>query len=111
MSITVTSRLQANAVTGVPSGAGVPVMTLPVPSGRRELRIRTGISCSTAGRIVDGCSTLAPKYASSAASANDRRGTRRGLATTRGSADSMPSTSVQIWISRAPMPAPTSAPE
>ena len=96
MSTTVTSRLQAKAVTGVPSGVPAAVMTLPVPSGLRELRMRTGMSCSTAGRIVAGCSTLAPKYASSAASANDRCGTRRGVATTRGSAVSMPSTSVQI---------------
>ena len=63
--------------------------------------MRTGMSRATAGWIVAGCSTLAPKYASSDASANDRCGTTRGLVTTRGSAVSMPSTSVQIWISAA----------
>ena len=43
-----------------------------------------------------GCSTFAPKYASSAASANDSCGTSRGSLMIRGSAVSMPSTSVQI---------------
>ena len=87
------------------------MISVPAPSGFHELRMRTGMLRSTAGRIVLGCSTLAPKYASSAASANDSCGDQRGVAMTRGSALSMPSTSVQIWISRASMPAPTSAPE
>ena len=43
-------------------------------SGRRELRIRTGMFFATAGRIVLGCSTFAPKYASSDASANESCG-------------------------------------
>ena len=54
------------------------VISVPAPSGLHELRMRTGMLRSTAGRIVLGCSTLAPKYASSAASANDSCGTRRG---------------------------------
>ncbi len=37
--------------------------------GRCEFRIRTGISSATAGVVVLGCSTFAPKYASSDASA------------------------------------------
>ena len=43
-------------------------MSVPGASGRRLLRIRTGMSFATAGRSVLGCSTLAPKYASSDAS-------------------------------------------
>src|ERR1041385_1418923 len=93
MSTTVTSRLHASAVSGIEFGDGSAVIIVPAPSGFLELRMRTGILRSTAGRIVLGCSTLAPKYASSAASANDSCGTRRGDAITRGSAVSMPSTS------------------
>ena len=59
--------------------------------------------------MVLGWSTLAPKYASSAASAYDKRGIVRAAGTTRGSAVSTPDTSVQIWISRAPTAAPTNA--
>ena len=51
----------ANPVTGVASGLPLAVMTVPVPCALREFRIRTGMSCSTAGRIVAGCRTLAPK--------------------------------------------------
>ena len=61
MSTTVRSRLQASAVTGVPFSGRSAVMSVPLPSGRRELRILTGIDRSTAGRIVLGCNTLAPK--------------------------------------------------
>ena len=96
MSTTVTPRLHASAVSWVPSARASAVIMVPATSGRREFRMRTGISLATAGRIVLGCSTLAPKYASSDASLNDSRGTRRGDATTRGSAVSIPSTSVQI---------------
>jgi hypothetical protein len=96
MSTTVTSRLHASAVNGVDPGGGSAVIIVPAASAFLELRMRTGILRSTAGRIVLGCSTFAPKYASSAASANDSCGTSRGAAMTRGSAVSMPSTSVQI---------------
>ncbi len=65
----------------------------------------------TAGWIVAGCSTFAPKYASSDASPNERCGTTCTSRTIRGSAVSMPSTSVQIWISDAPRQAPTIAAE
>ena len=82
---------------------------MPSTSGRRELRIRTGIFFSMAGSTVAGCSTFAPKYASSAASVNEHTFTRCAPGMTVGSAVSMPSTSVQIWISSAPMPAPTMA--
>jgi hypothetical protein len=54
---------------------------------------------------------LGAESASSAASPNDRHGTSCGLETTRGSAVSMPSTSVQIWISSASSAAPKMAAE
>jgi hypothetical protein len=69
------------------------------------------MSVDIAGRIVLGCNTFAPKYASSDASPNDRCATTRGSRTTLGSAVSMPSTSVQIWISATPRPAPMIAAE
>ena len=42
--MTVMSRLQAIAVTGGRRGAARPVMSVPAPSGRCELRMRTGMS-------------------------------------------------------------------
>ena len=111
MSTTVTARLHASAVTLRASGLPSAVIIVPATSGRRELRMRTGMFLATAGRIVLGCSTFAPKYASSDASSNDSSGTRTGLATTRGSAVSIPSTSVQIWISPTSRHAPKMAAE
>ena len=111
MSITVTSRLHAMAVSCPEAGAPFDVIIVPAFSGRRELRMRTGMFFDTAGRIVLGWSTFAPKYASSEASANDRQGTTRGCGTMRGSAVSIPSTSVQIWISSASSDAPKIAAE
>ena len=43
------------------STGGSAVMSVPGASGRRLLRMRTGMSFETAGRIVLGCRTLAPK--------------------------------------------------
>ena len=62
MSTTVTSRLAASAGQRRrrPATASA-VMSVPSPSGLRELRMRTGMLRSTAGRIVLGCSTFAPK--------------------------------------------------
>ena len=61
MSIRVRPRLQAIAA-GPPSPAStVRVMRVPGASGRWELRMRTGMPSPTAGRIVAGCRTLAPK--------------------------------------------------
>ena len=76
------------------------------PCGRLALRIETGIPTRTAGAIVLGCSTLAPNDASSLASSNRMRRMSRASGTTRGSAVSMPSTSVQISIASAPSAAP-----
>ena len=53
----------------------------------------------TAGAMVCGWMTLAPKYASSIASLYDSESMTWASGTRRGSADSTPSTSVQIWIS------------
>ena len=58
--------------------------------------MRTGMFCATAGKIVAGCSTLAPKYANSDASPNEMYGTTFVFLTMRGSAVNIPSTSVQI---------------
>ena len=44
-------------------------MIVPGASGSLELQMRTGMPSCTAGAIVRGCRTFAPKYASSAASA------------------------------------------
>ena len=53
-------------------------IVVPRISGRKELRMTSGISSAIAGRTAGKCRTFAPKYASSAASANDNCGTRRG---------------------------------
>ncbi len=108
---TVMPFLQASAVTGRRSGATPSAMCVPGASGLMVLRMRTGMFLAAAGWMDFGCSTFAPKYASSAASANERYGTSFGPSTTRGSAVSMPSTSVQIWISSASSAAPMSAAE
>ena len=89
--------------------SAAPLTRVPASPGARELQMRTGIPRSFAGWIVLGCSTFAPKYASSAASAYDRLGMVRAPRTTRGSAVCTPLTSVQIWISPAPSAAPTRA--
>src|SRR2546428_273581 len=54
--------------------SAAPLTSVPASSGARELQMRTGIPWSIAGWVVLGCSTFAPKYASSAASAYDRLG-------------------------------------
>ena len=105
-SMTVTPSLLAMDLTGGPDGGHEATMRVPSTSGFREFSTRTGTFPSIAGSIVRGCSTRAPKQASSDASANDSRGRRRASGTTDGSAVMTPSTSVQIWISSAPTPAP-----
>src|SRR5688500_15790601 len=111
MLTTVTPFFDATAVSGRSAFGRSPVISVPRACARCEFRIRTGMLRATAGWMVEGCSTFAPKYASSDASANDRCGTTCGFFTMRGSAVSMPSTSVQIWISPAPGLAPTMAAE
>ena len=89
-------RLQAIDFTALEQGTASDTMRVPSTSGLREFRISTGIFFSTAGMTVAGCSTLAPKYASSAASAKEMILTRCPPGRMVGSAVSMPSTSVQI---------------
>src|SRR2546429_7672359 len=72
--------------------SAAPLTRVPGSSGARELQMRTGIPRSFAGWIVLGCSTFAPKYASSAASAYDRLGMGRAPRTTRGAAGCTPLT-------------------
>src|SRR5262245_31078138 len=77
-------------------GAASRVIRVPVPVGLREFRIATGMFFSIAGITDMGCRTLAPKYASSDASAKEIVFTFQAPGTLRGSAVIMPSTSVQI---------------
>ena len=65
----------------------------------------------TAGAIVCGWITLAPKYASSIASLYDSESMTLASGTRRGSADSTPSTSVQMWISAESSSEPKIEPE
>ena len=73
----------------------------PCFSGAKVLRIQMGMPRPTAGAMVCGWITLAPKYASSMASLYDSESMTLASGTRRGSADSTPSTSVQMWISLA----------
>jgi hypothetical protein len=84
------------------------VMRVPFPAGFSELNTNTGIPRRTAGAIVFGCSTFAPKLASSAASSNRMCSISLASSTTRGSAVSIPSTSVQISMASASSAAPSS---
>jgi hypothetical protein len=61
MSMRVTPRLQAMAVRPCTLPAAACVMRDPARCGALEFRIRTGMPDDTAGRMVLGCSTLAPK--------------------------------------------------
>ena len=60
-------RLAIRKVNNIPS-----MMRVPQPSGRWELKMDTGMPQRTAGAIVPGWSTLAPKVASSLASSRAR---------------------------------------
>jgi hypothetical protein len=90
-------------------GVAAAVITVPGCAGSKVFFTRTGMPARTAGWMVLGCSTLAPKYASSAASSKDSAGMVWASGTTRGSALITPGTSVQISISSAPMAAPRMA--
>ena len=70
-----------------------------------------GMSRPTAGAMVCGWITFAPKYASSMASLYESESMTVASGTRRGSADSTPSTSVQMWISLASSSAPKMEPE
>ena len=101
MSTTVTSRLHASA--GEPrAGRTTPaaVMSVPGPSGLRELRMRTGMFALDRGQNRARMQHLRAevRQLGGLGKRQLRHQPRRGM--TRGSAVSMPSTSVQIWISR-----------
>ena len=61
ISITVKLRLEASAAMSEPSPSDRAVISVPSPSGRWALTIRTGIFLATAGCIASGWSTFAPK--------------------------------------------------
>mgnify|MGYP007103394881 CR=1 FL=1 len=107
---TVTGPRLARAVMGRPVRTSAE-MVVKRPSGFWVWRTVTGMRASTAGWMVAGCSTLAPKAANSAASAKLRSGMGRASGTMRGSQVSTPSTSVQICTSSATRAAPKRAAE
>ena len=76
-------------------------MRVPGCEGLKVLRAMMGMPWVNAGAIVCGWITLAPKYASSIASLYESASITCASGTSRGSALSTPSTSVQITISPA----------
>ena len=94
--------------TGCPASGPAPraETTVPGASGRNVLRTWIGTPAASAGAIVGGKRTLAPKCAISAASAYVMSGIGNASSTSRGSAVSTPSTSVQISMRSAPRAAP-----
>ena len=86
--------------------AGSAQMSVPGFSGANVLRIQIGMPWLTAGAMVCGWITFAPKYASSIASLYESESMIVASGTRRGSALSTPSTSVQITISAASSKAP-----
>ena len=112
MLISVMSSLYAMDFTvHCPDVSACAMIAVPCDDGRREFNTRTGMFLLIAGRMVSGCSTRAPKYASSDASMNDITLIRCASGTIDGSAVRIPSTSVQIWISSASRSDPMSAAE
>ncbi len=83
------------------SGAERSWISVPALSAANVFLIQIGMRFCTAGAIVDGWITLAPKYASSIASLYESASMTCASGTSRGSALSTPSTSVQITISPA----------
>ena len=61
MSTTVTPFFAATAVSGRSLGGRSAVMSVPRALARFEFRMRTGMLRATAGWMVAGCRTLAPK--------------------------------------------------
>ncbi len=94
---------------GLAHGGAIAVILVPSFSALREFSTHTGMLFCIAGRMVAGCSTFAPKYASSAASSKLIVFTRSASGQMRGSVVMMPFTSVQISIAPARSPPPTSA--
>ena len=92
-----------------PSSSALVEISVPGASGLNVFLIRIGMRFATAGAIVAEWSTFAPKYDSSIASSYVICGRTNADGTTRGSALSTPSTSVQISMTDAPSAAPTIA--
>ena len=86
-------------------------MMVPASPGLCEFSTATGMSCSTAGSRVAGCSTFAPKQASSVASWKLISSIRCAFGQIRGSVVRMPLTSVQISIRSTDSAAPMMAAE
>ena len=101
---TVTSawpRMVASALTGYRASPRRAVTDVPGCSGSRNDRTRSVVRVPSSGMSARGCSTLAPKYAASAASRRCRSGMTRAPGTSRGSAVRMPVTSFQSTTSAA----------
>src|SRR5262249_8466952 len=81
-------------------------MVVPGAPGLRVFLIRMGIALLTAGAIVAGWSTFAPKYDIYIACSYVICGSTNAEETALGSALSTPSTSVQISIAEALIAAP-----
>ena len=92
----------ARALTGYSSSVRRADTSVPGRSGSRKERTRSVIRLPSRGMSARGCSTLAPKYATSAASRWWSCGTRRASGTARGSAVRMPATSFQRTTRMAP---------
>ena len=93
MSTSTTPAFDVIADTSGASGRCVAEISVPGAFRLYEFLTRTLVPVFIAGCIATGCSTCAPKYASSAASSNDTSGTGFASGHTRGSAVRMPSTS------------------
>ena len=91
--------------------SGSAQMSVPGFSGANVFLIQIGIRRLTAGAIVCGWITFAPKCASSIASLYESESMIVASGTRRGSALRTPSTSVQITISEASSSAPKIDPE
>ncbi len=61
MSMIVSFFLAAMLLNGLAQGGAIAVILVPSFSALREFSTQTGMLFCTAGRIVAGCSTLAPK--------------------------------------------------
>ena len=83
-------------------------IAVPFPDGFIELSTYRGMFFFTAGSMVSGCSTFAPKCAISAASSNEIFSRYLVFCTLRGSAVRTPSTSVQISMRSASTAIPIS---
>src|ERR1039458_4005494 len=96
MSMIVSRFFAAMLLNGLAHGGAIAVILVPSFPALREFSTHTGMLFWTAGKIVAGCSPLAPKYASSAASSKLIVFTRSASGQIRGSVVIIPSTSVHI---------------